>query len=60
MLLAKYAHKQEDVDKIRRQTQAVFSDMLVQKGLQRVCFNMHAWRELECENLQYYVPPQVN
>ena len=39
MITAKYAHAPEEMDKIRRQTEAVFSDMLVQKGLNRVCID---------------------
>lgn len=39
--IAKYPHSQEDMEKIRRQTQAIFSDTLVQKGLTRVCASLN-------------------
>lgn len=35
-LSAKYNHNQEDMEKIRQQTRAIFSDTLVQKGLIKV------------------------
>ena len=33
---AKYDHSQEDMEKIRKQMQAIFSDTLVRNGLIRV------------------------
>lgn len=41
-LSAKYDHSQDDINRIRKQTQAIFSDTLVQNGLVRVSLPMHA------------------